>query len=119
MDSFWKVFLIDASTVGTISSDLEAIARAEGIGEAANDTLHWLSAHCKEWLLIFDNADDPKIDLHDWFPTCYHGNILITSRNPETCTHAPQSNCKVANMAHEDAIDLLLATARKQPTDDS
>jgi len=117
--SFWKVLLVDASTVGTITSDLEAIARAEGIGEAANDTLIWLSGHCEEWLLLLDNADDTEVNLRDFFPTCYHGNILITSRNPETCDHAPRSNCKVSDMEPHDAIDLLLTVARKEPTDEA
>jgi hypothetical protein len=117
--SFWKVFLVDASTSRTISSDLEAVAPAEGIGETKDDTLLWLSGHCEEWLLLIDNADDTTVNLRDFFPKCYHGNILITGRNPETCDHAPESNCKISDMEPHDAIDLLLTVARQQPTDET
>jgi hypothetical protein len=117
LSSFWKVLLVDASTAGTITSDLKAIAQAESIGDSVNDTILWLSGHHEEWLLLFDNADNTTVNLRDFFPTCYHRNILITSQNPETCNHAPRSNCKVSDMEPHDAIDLLLTMARKQPTD--
>ena len=114
LSSFWKVFLVDASTTETITSDLHAIARNERIGNTANDALLWLSGHHEEWLLLFDNADDTKINLRDFFPICSHGNILITSRNPELCFHAPHANCRVSEMEYHDAIDLLLTVAGEQ-----
>jgi hypothetical protein len=33
------------------------------------------------WLLVFDNADDPR-SVRDYFPSGTHGRILVTSRNP-------------------------------------
>ena len=117
--SFWTFLLVNASTAGTITSDLEAITRTQGIGKAVNDTLLWLSGHCEEWLLLLDNADDTEVNLRGLFPTCYHRNILITSRNPETCDHAPQLNCRVSDMEPHDVIDLLLTVARQEPTDEA
>ena len=113
--SFSDVFYIDATTKETISANLKEIALAKGIGESETATLDWLSKQRKEWLLLFDNADDPTLNLHSYFPPCSHGNILITSRNRETCKHSRQF-CQVADMSPEDARDLFLEIARLENT---
>ncbi|KAJ7121153.1 hypothetical protein C8R44DRAFT_705900 [Mycena epipterygia] len=69
-----------------------------------------------EWLLFFDNADDPKINLNDYFPNCGHGNILITSRNPGLGVYA-SAHAPVSNMEEMDAINLLLRSAVQETTD--
>ncbi|KAJ7458434.1 hypothetical protein FB451DRAFT_960109, partial [Mycena latifolia] len=61
-------------------------------------------------LLLFDNADDPKINLHKFFPQCTHGNILITSRNPGLRVYAG-SHALVSDMEETDAVELLLKSA--------
>jgi NB-ARC domain len=108
MYSFWNVYDVDASSERTMDSGFEAIAREEGIGETAEDALLWLSRQHREWLLFLDNADDPDINLRKYFPSCNHGNIIVTSRNGECCVHAPSSNCHVSGMNTEEAICLLL-----------
>ncbi|KAJ7812583.1 hypothetical protein B0H14DRAFT_2459077, partial [Mycena olivaceomarginata] len=60
-------------------------------------------------MLLFDNADDTSINLFPFFPRCTHGNIIITSRNPQVAVHG--STSKVGNMEETDAIDLLLRSA--------
>jgi hypothetical protein len=35
------------------------------------------------WLLVFDNADDPKLGLAPYFPAGNRGDVIITSRNPQ------------------------------------
>ena len=62
-----------------------------------------------EWLLLLNNADDTTLNLRGYFPSCAHGNILITSRNRDIIQHAPdvQSYCNVSGMHPSDAIDLL------------
>lgn len=35
------------------------------------------------WLIIFDNHDDLKLPLRDFFPKCNWGSYLITSRRPQ------------------------------------
>ena len=62
---------------------------------------------------MLDNADDPTLSLRPYLPPCSHGNILITSRNRDTCFYAPQS-CQVSDMRPGDARDLLFKTARLQ-----
>ena len=104
------MFFVDASTVETITTDLRSTAVAKGVGNSENDALSWLSRQRKEWLLLFNNADDTMLNLRDYFPRCSHGNILITSRNYEIRQHATgqQSHCKVSGMSDTDARRLLL-----------
>ncbi|KAJ7480578.1 hypothetical protein FB451DRAFT_1031029, partial [Mycena latifolia] len=102
---FSDIFLIDTSTPETIDTDLKSIAVMNKIGDTAQDALDWLRSKQKEWLLFFDNADDPKIDLHKFFPRCKHGNILITSRNPQLRGY--RSHSHVSDMEETDAVELL------------
>ncbi|KAJ7640613.1 hypothetical protein B0H17DRAFT_1275719 [Mycena rosella] len=66
-------------------------------------------------MLLFDNADDPSIDLHRFFPPCTHGNILITSRNPGLRVYAG-SHSLVSDMEELDAVELLLTSAGENVT---
>ncbi|KAJ7657089.1 hypothetical protein B0H17DRAFT_1021310, partial [Mycena rosella] len=66
-------------------------------------------------MLLFDNADDPKINLHKFLPHCNHGNILITSRNPGLQVYAG-SHFPVSDMEESDAVKLLLKSAAKEFT---
>ena len=113
---FSETFFVDASTIETITTDLRSIAIDKGIGDLEKDwkdALDWLSRNHKEWLLLFNNADDTRINLRHYFPICSHGNILITSRNHDICQHATgrRSNCKVSGMGDPDARRLLLEIA--------
>ncbi|KAJ7448384.1 hypothetical protein FB451DRAFT_1533061 [Mycena latifolia] len=113
---FTDIFLIDASTIGTINTGLQDIATRKGVGNSSQGALQWLESKEAEWLLFFDNADDPKIDLNHYFPHCSHGNILITSRNPGLSVYAG-SHCVVAGMEETDAVDLLLRSSAQHITD--
>ncbi|KAJ7251999.1 P-loop containing nucleoside triphosphate hydrolase protein [Mycena rebaudengoi] len=108
---FTDVFFLDASTVDTIKSGLKNIALTRSIGSEVDDASLWLASSQDEWLLIFDNADDPSIDLFNYIPQSSRGNILITSRNPELYVHAPDSYHRISDMDEEDAVGLLLASA--------
>ncbi|KAJ7458462.1 hypothetical protein FB451DRAFT_579971 [Mycena latifolia] len=107
---FSEIFLIDASTLKTIDTGLKNIAATKNAGSAAQDALQWLSSQPNEWLLLFDNADDPKINLHKFFPQCTHGKILITSRNPALRVYAG-SHALVSDMEETDAVELLLKSS--------
>jgi len=113
MARFSDVFYVDASTKETISTDLTNLALAKGIGESEEATLDWFSRQRGEWLLVLDNADDTAINLRPYLPRCSHGNVLITSRNRDTCFYATQSS-QVSDMRPEDARDLLLKVARHE-----
>jgi len=90
--SFSDVFFIDATTAQTIDADLKNIG---------------------------DNADDTTLDLSQFFPSCSHGNILITSRNRETIIHAPDFNSHVGSLTPKDARDLLLGIIKQVITDET
>ncbi|KAJ7446627.1 hypothetical protein FB451DRAFT_789392 [Mycena latifolia] len=115
---FADIFLIDMSTVGTIDIGLKNIAMMKSVGDSPQAALQWLKSKKAEWLLFFDNADDPNIDLNKYFPLCSHGNIIITSRNPGLCVYT-SAHCAVADMEELDSVDLLLRSAAHNPTDHS
>ncbi|KAJ7443674.1 hypothetical protein FB451DRAFT_1376624 [Mycena latifolia] len=99
------------SSQQTIESDLSSIARVKGVGKTFQDTLGWLCHEHTEWLIVFNNADDAQLKLSQYFPSCSHGNIIITSRN-RTLDQAVEAELKVDQMELKEAIDLLLAAAR-------
>ena len=80
------VFWVKADTEVNLASDFAAIAMQVAIPGA--ETLQperqiaavrtWLNTH-PNWLLIFDNADQPDW-LTEWMPTNPHGKVLVTSR---------------------------------------
>ncbi|KAJ7278492.1 hypothetical protein C8J57DRAFT_1577132 [Mycena rebaudengoi] len=113
---FTDVFFLDASTINTIKSGLKNIALTRSIGSEHEDASCWLSSREDEWLVIFDNADDPTINLFNYFPQSSCGNILITSRNPRLHVHAPDAHHQISDMEDQDAVELLLASAAEPYT---
>ncbi|KAF8153617.1 P-loop containing nucleoside triphosphate hydrolase protein, partial [Mycena galopus ATCC 62051] len=112
---FSDIFLVDASTSDTIDAGLENIAFMKSVGTTKEDGLKWLSCQPAEWLLFFDNADDPNIDLNQYLSKFSLGNILITSRNPGLCVYAG-SHSLVSDMEESDAVHLLLISAAQNIT---
>ncbi|KAJ7463650.1 P-loop containing nucleoside triphosphate hydrolase protein [Mycena latifolia] len=112
---FTDIFVVDTSTVETIDASLKSIAVMKSVGDSSRDALQWLSGKQDDWLLFFDNADDPKINLNDYFPQCSHGNILITSRNPGLRVYAG-AHCAVSDMEEIDAVALLLRSSAADTT---
>jgi len=70
----------------------------------------WLSNIPEQWLLIFDNADDPSIDISRYFPVGSRGTILVATRNPDCKVHQTVGSYEFAGMGVEEAVDLLLKT---------
>lgn len=58
--------------------------------------------------MIFDNVDDPQLDIARFFPTGNRGAILITTRNPECRVHATVGSSKLDQMVFDEAVTLLL-----------
>ncbi|KAJ6500283.1 hypothetical protein DFH09DRAFT_1289820 [Mycena vulgaris] len=112
---FTDIFLIDTSTMETIDTGLKNIAVTQNAGSTAQEALRWLGSKPAEWLLFFDNADDPTINLNKFFPQCKHGNILITSRNPGLRGYAG-SHFLVSDMEEPDAVTLLLKSCAEEIT---
>ena len=119
LTSFSDVFFIDASTAQTVNTSMANIALSNEIGETADDTVIWLTEKQDNWLLLFDNADDPQLSLSPFIPSCSHGNILITTRNNEMCVYAPGFNYNIGSLTPEDARDLLLRMIEQVITDET
>ncbi|KAJ7260249.1 hypothetical protein C8J57DRAFT_1471841 [Mycena rebaudengoi] len=118
-DRFTDVFFIDASTADTIQAGLKNIALTRSLGSDHEDASLWLASCTTEWLLTFDNADDPKLNLFNFFPQSTQGNILITSRNPQLRVHAPGAHYRISDLEEEAAVELLLAAAAEPATSEN
>ncbi|KAF8538287.1 acyl transferase/acyl hydrolase/lysophospholipase [Trichophaea hybrida] len=116
---FWGVFWIDATSEETAEQSFRIIAESLKIEKTLDTIKQHLAISQNQWLLIFDNADDPEIDISKHFPL--GGNILITSRNPNCSEYASGNDMhfEVDRMEPEDAITLLLKVARTDASDDA
>ena len=111
-------FFVDASSLSSIQSDLQAAIRALGEGneqKTFEDMITFLmkGAHEGKWLLIFDNADDPKVNLRPYFPECFHGTILITTRNPELGRLNTTVHLQLGPMGPDEAYETLIRSAHQ------
>ena len=81
------VFWVDASSVESITMSLRGIssisaAQASCLDDSVDSVLQWMSGIQEEWLIVFDNADEPPVHVVERFiPPGNRGNILITSQN--------------------------------------
>ncbi|KAH8823103.1 P-loop containing nucleoside triphosphate hydrolase protein [Flagelloscypha sp. PMI_526] len=102
LNIFSAVFFVDASNQSTLENGLDSIAI--GTSNTRPFDLHESGGN---WLLVLDNADDPTLDLRPYL-LWNHGNVLITTRNREVCTHAPDCSIRIDCLDLKDAIELLL-----------
>lgn len=132
-DRFSYVFFLDGSSEDTIKAELQAAVRSLGAGlsqVSVEDALAWLArikgaestrlqpsgsvATRPDWLLIFDNVDDPSIDLTKFFPKSRHGYIIVTTRNRDLAQLAPSMHHELGPMTDEEAVGLLLKAAHRK-----
>ncbi|KAF8598134.1 FabD/lysophospholipase-like protein [Ceratobasidium sp. AG-I] len=118
---FWDVFYIDATSDQTASAGLSALAKAANAGTTQEEALAWLESKQERWLLVLNNADDPKLNLQQYFPKSTHGDILITTRNQEMRTHTRGTGhfCRVGGMLPEDALELMLKVSPAEGEQDA
>ncbi|KAJ7904090.1 hypothetical protein B0H13DRAFT_1717212 [Mycena leptocephala] len=110
---FTEKFSLDGSTVETIDTGLKNIVSMKNAGNSSQDALRWLTNKEEDWLMFYDNTDDPKLNLNSFLPRCTHGNIIITTRNPGLCVYAG-ANSAVSDMEETDAVELLLKSAAQE-----
>ncbi|KAJ7607583.1 P-loop containing nucleoside triphosphate hydrolase protein [Roridomyces roridus] len=116
-DEFTMQFFVNASSPEAINNSFMNIAISQSFGKTPEAGLQWLISEHKEWTLLFDNADDPKLKLSTFFPRCTHGKIIITSRNPQLAVYGPASHSQVGDLDEENAALLLLARALREDTE--
>ena len=73
-----------------------------------DDFKRYLTNSLEPWLLILDNADDPSLDISQYFPVGNRGSIIVTSRNPECRCHSTVGSRELREMESDEAINLLL-----------
>ena len=85
-------------------------AQASCLDDSVESVLQWMSGIQEEWLLVFDNADDPPVYVVErYIPPGDRGNILITSQNRSMGSLISFENTiEVNEMEEADAISLLL-----------
>ncbi|KAG8690573.1 hypothetical protein FRC09_011936 [Ceratobasidium sp. 395] len=116
LDMWSDIVYVDATTQDTAVSALAQFAKAKSIGGTHTDTIKWLGAQRERWLVVFDNVDDPSLDIRSFFPSGNHGSILITTRISQLVLLAqgPGPECAILSMYPEEALHLLLKTARME-----
>ncbi|KAJ7614873.1 hypothetical protein FB45DRAFT_1109088 [Roridomyces roridus] len=112
-DEVSRQFFVNASSSEALNNSFTNIAISQRFGQTPEAGIQWLISEYKEWTLLFDNADDPKLKLLPFLPQCTHGNIIITSRNPQVAAYGPASHSQVGDLDEENATLLLLARALK------
>ncbi|KAG8696487.1 hypothetical protein FRC09_008481 [Ceratobasidium sp. 395] len=106
---FSEVIFVDATSEETIKADLKILATAKKVGDESDDALSWLAVESQNWLMVFNNADNTSLDLQRFFPSCSHGNIIITTRNRQMIVMAQkEAHHQVSGLSCEDALQLLL-----------
>jgi hypothetical protein len=112
--SFTFILFIDASTSQTMENSFKTFSQVKGVGDTPQQALQWLASHNEAWVLLFDNADDPKVAISPFFPACRHGNILITTRNADLKRRGSGQNSSyyVQSMLPEDGRSALLKAAQ-------
>ena len=112
--SFLHVFWVDASSEENIIMSLRGISSIPAakacLDDSVESVLQWMSGIQEEWLIVFDNADNPPVYVVEKFiPPGNRGNILITSRNPSMGRIVSFENIiEIDEMEEADAITLLL-----------
>ncbi|ETN43596.1 uncharacterized protein HMPREF1541_02755 [Cyphellophora europaea CBS 101466] len=133
---FDAVFLVNASTTAKLAERFSQIATKLGLitteeaidrGVARMNVLKWLSDPKRSikpgpdagegqdveekdpvrWLLVFDNADDPRL-LTDYWPSAGSGSVLVTSRDSVTQRHLDAPNgTTLGGLADDEGAALL------------
>ena len=88
-----------------------------GVGKSAEAFKCHLRDTADPWLLIFDNADDPSLQIATYFPAGNRGTIILTTRNPQCKIHETVQSHEFGELNADDAVTLLLR-ASDLPDDD-
>ena len=93
-------------------------AQASCLDDSVESVLQWMSGIQEEWLIVFDNADEPPVYvLEKFIPPGNRGNILITSRNRSMGRVISFVNViEINEMEEADAITLLLKASHLDAT---
>lgn len=114
------MFFLDARSKVNLENGLERLIRSRDArywNKSHEDATIWLATTKTPCLVIFDNADDPDMDLSPYMPAGKGKHFVITSRNPTRAILGPDSSHEVGKLDPSDSIKLLLSTCRYPDTD--
>jgi tetratricopeptide (TPR) repeat protein len=114
IDRYWGVFWIDASSHDSILLSIKQMASVLGLQQNTESVRRELANTTHTWLMVFDNADNPKVSLTGYFPTGGRGDVIVTSRNPACHQYSTVGSEEIGRMAHDEAHVLLSKTAYGQ-----
>jgi hypothetical protein len=116
---FESTFFIDGSSPETIQRDVVRHVRALSGAHSQKsfeESMIFLSQvlHDGERLLVFDNVDDPKLDLAPFLPRWQNGTIIVTSRNHSRGQLNPTFHLQLNVMTADESVELLIRGSGKQ-----
>jgi hypothetical protein len=107
------VFWVDVGSPSTAKNGFLAVAKALGSSvESVEESLQALGSTKNRWLLILDNADDPKFDYATYIPSGNQGAVLVTSRVLECSQYSTVPAEALEGLDEEHSTQLLLKAAR-------
>jgi tetratricopeptide (TPR) repeat protein len=104
---YWAIFWVDASSNDRIQQCFTQLARLLQVDVNVDSVKRKLANTSQSWLLVFDNADDPNLNLAPYLPAGNRGDIIITSRNPQHQHYSTVGFKEVARLSLHDSILLL------------
>ncbi|KAG9100997.1 hypothetical protein FS749_011080 [Ceratobasidium sp. UAMH 11750] len=87
-DIWTDIVYVDATSRDTTIKSLSDFAKLKQIGDTHETMIQWLGGRPERWVMVFDNADDLALRIHEFFPAGNHGSILVTTRLPDLALHA-------------------------------
>ena len=115
------VVFFNASSYSTLIADFHRVHDLLKLGSSSNkvDSLkQWFSSKKnRDWLIIFDNADDlPSIALAKYFPTATWGHIIITGRDQSMLGQLAPVGEVLKPFDKENAVAVLYSKSAIEPT---
>ena len=97
----------------TAQNGFLTIAKAlKSPAESVAEALQALASTTRRWLLILDNADDPRFDYTAYFPSGNRGAVLMTSRIPECRKYSTAKSEALEGLDLVHSTQLLLKAAQ-------
>ncbi|KIM30320.1 hypothetical protein M408DRAFT_324451 [Serendipita vermifera MAFF 305830] len=114
-----QTIYVDASSSSSIKAHLQTWARALGGGHERDvweDAMRILKTapRGERWILVFDNADNPRLNLTPFLPINTEVTIVITSRNHALGNLSTTHHLELGEMTADEALAAMLQAARRQ-----
>ncbi|KAF2682375.1 hypothetical protein K458DRAFT_390862 [Lentithecium fluviatile CBS 122367] len=101
-----------ANNPTTAKNDFVAIAKALGLSvESIDEARQALASTKRRWLLVLDDADDPRSNYTAYIPSGAEGAIIMTSRIPDCRRYSTAGHEMLEGLGLEDSTELLLRAA--------